>query len=53
VRLLRAKAMIRKELLETIAGQEMFEFFAVRCDRVVTTVLTQLNIEQGTRNIEY
>lgn len=42
VRLLRAKAMIRKELLETIAGQEMFEFFAPRCDRVVNNVLSQL-----------
>jgi RNA polymerase sigma factor (sigma-70 family) len=52
VRLLRAKAMIRRQLTETIAGQELFEFFAPRCDRVVGGVMKVLNIEQGTRNIE-
>ena len=55
VRLLRAKAMIRKELLETLAGQELFEFYAIRCDRVVSWVFGQigiLNKEQGMSNIE-
>jgi RNA polymerase sigma factor (sigma-70 family) len=53
VRLLRAKAMIRKQLSETIAGQELFEFFAPRCDKIVISVMEQLNIEQGTRNVEF
>jgi RNA polymerase sigma factor (sigma-70 family) len=52
VRLLRAKAMIRKQLTETIAGQDLFEFFAPRCDNVVGGVMKVLNIEQGTRNVE-
>jgi len=42
VRLLRAKAMIRKQLLNTLDGQELFEFYAPRCDRVVANVLSQL-----------
>lgn len=53
VRLLRAKAMLRKQLLETVAGQELFQFFAPRCDRVVGNVMQELNNEQGTRNVEY
>lgn len=44
VRLLRAKAMIRKELLQTIAGQELFEFFAPRCDNVVKNVLQRIAV---------
>jgi RNA polymerase sigma-70 factor (ECF subfamily) len=48
VRLLRAKAMIRKELLQTLAGQELFDFMAPKCDRLVGNVLNQIsNIEQG------
>ena len=46
VRLLRAKAMIRKELLQSLAGQELFEFFAPRCDRLVSSVLRQITIGQ-------
>lgn len=43
VRLLRAKAMIRKQLLESLAGQELFEFFAPRCDRVVREVTKRIS----------
>jgi RNA polymerase sigma factor (sigma-70 family) len=51
VRLLRAKAMIRKELLQTLAGQELFEFFAIRCDQVVINVLQGIKSkEQGVVN---
>jgi RNA polymerase sigma factor (sigma-70 family) len=46
VRLLRAKAMIRKQLTETIAGQELFEFFAPRCDKMVSSVLQQIAVGQ-------
>jgi RNA polymerase sigma-70 factor (ECF subfamily) len=54
VRLLRAKAMIRKELLQSLAGQELFEFYAVRCDRVAGSVMNRIsNKEQGISNIEY
>ena len=54
VRLLRAKAMIRKELLESLAGQELFEFYAPRCDRVAGSVMKRIsNKEQGISNIEY
>jgi RNA polymerase sigma factor (sigma-70 family) len=54
VRLLRAKAMIRNTVLQTVAGQELFEFYAVRCDRVVGSVLKNIeNNEQGTRNVEH
>ena len=50
VRLLRAKAMIRKELLQTLAGQELFEFYAPRCDKVVTSVMNEIaKTEHGTR----
>jgi RNA polymerase sigma-70 factor (ECF subfamily) len=42
VRLLRAKAMLRKQLLETVAGQELFTFYAPRCDRMVANVMQQI-----------
>lgn len=45
VRLLRAKAMIRKELLQSVAGQELFTFYLTRCDRVVEKVMERLNKE--------
>jgi RNA polymerase sigma factor (sigma-70 family) len=46
VRLLRAKAMIRKELLQSLQGQELFEFFAPRCDKVVSGVMQQIAVGQ-------
>jgi RNA polymerase sigma-70 factor (ECF subfamily) len=52
VRLLRARAMLRKQLTETIDGQELFEFMGVRCDRVVSGVMKELSEEQGARNVE-
>jgi DNA-directed RNA polymerase specialized sigma24 family protein len=48
VRLLRAKAMIRKELLESLGGQELFEFYALRCNRVAMNVMKEI----GTKSKE-
>ncbi len=53
VRLLRAKAMLRKQLLDTVAGQELFHFFAPRCDRLVANVMNEVNNQQKISNIQY
>jgi RNA polymerase sigma-70 factor (ECF subfamily) len=42
VRLLRSKAMIRKELEQSEAAQELFDFYLSRCDRVVANVMNQI-----------
>jgi RNA polymerase sigma factor (sigma-70 family) len=42
VRLLRAKAMIRKTLLGSLAGQELFTFRGAQCDTMVKSVMEQI-----------
>jgi len=43
-RLHRARAMVRRSIIDRLgaAGQEAFQFHAVRCDRVVGAVLTEI-----------
>lgn len=42
VRLLRSKAMIRKELMQSVSGKELFQFYLTRCDRVVESVMREV-----------
>jgi RNA polymerase sigma-70 factor, ECF subfamily len=49
-RLHRARAMIRREITDKLgaASTRAFQFHAVRCDRVVTAVLTEIRVWQLT-----
>jgi RNA polymerase sigma-70 factor (ECF subfamily) len=49
-RLLRARALLRQELLERagLAAADAFPFFAPRCDRVVAAVLARIRSTSGT-----
>ena len=50
-RLFRARAMLRKELLERagVASAELFPFHLSRCDRVVAAVLARLELDSPAR----
>jgi RNA polymerase sigma factor (sigma-70 family) len=39
VRLLRSKAMIREDLKESVAANELFHFYLTRCDQMVANVM--------------
>jgi RNA polymerase sigma-70 factor (ECF subfamily) len=49
-RLHRARTMVRRSITDRLgaAGREAFQFHAVRCDRVVTAVLTEIRQRQLT-----